>query len=134
MMNQELIDYTHQELLQHKSQIVADYLHCRQASMFFKRYGAELDRCLGILWQESFVNRSMCLLATGGYGRQEMYPHSDLDLAIVCANELSPQDEQDIARFVQILWDIGLAPAAKIGRTVQLLQAAQEGLTSDTAF
>ncbi len=134
MMNQELIDYTHQELLQHKSQIVADYLHCRQASMFFKRYGAELDRCLGILWQESFVNRSMCLLATGGYGRQEMYPHSDLDLAIVCANELSPQDEQDIARFVQILWDIGLAPAAKIGSTVQLLQAAQEDLTSDTAF
>lgn len=134
MMNQELIDYTHQELLQHKSQIVADYLHCRQASMFFKRYGAELDRCLGILWQESFVNRSMCLLATGGYGRQEMYPHSDLDLAIVCANELSPQDEQDIARFVQILWDIGLAPAAKIGSTAQLLQAAQEDLTSDTAF
>ncbi len=134
MMNQELIDYTHQELLQRKSQIVAEYLHCRQASMFFKRYGAELDRCLGILWQESFVNRSMCLLATGGYGRQEMYPHSDLDLAIVCANELSPQDEQDIARFVQILWDIGLAPAAKIGSTVQLLQAAQEDLTSDTAF
>ncbi|MBP6551724.1 MAG: [protein-PII] uridylyltransferase [Vitreoscilla sp.] len=133
-MNQELIDYTHQELLQRKSQIVAEYLHCRQASMFFKRYGAELDRCLGILWQESFVNRSMCLLATGGYGRQEMYPHSDLDLAIVCANELSPQDEQDIARFVQILWDIGLAPAAKIGSTVQLLQAAQEDLTSDTAF
>ena len=134
MMNQELIDYTHQELLQRKSQIVAEYLHCRQASMFFKRYGAELDRCLGILWQESFVNRSMCLLATGGYGRQEMYPHSDLDLAIVCANELSPQDEQDIARFVQILWDIGLAPAAKIGSTVHLLQAAQEDLTSDTAF
>ena len=134
MMNQELIDYTHQELLQRKSQIVAEYLHCRQASMFFKRYGAELDRCLGILWQESFVNRSMCLLATGGYGRQEMYPHSDLDLAIVCANELSPQDEQDIASFVQILWDIGLAPAAKIGSTVQLLQAAQEDLTSDTAF
>ena len=134
MMNQELIDYTHQELLQRKSQIVAEYLHCRQASMFFKRYGAELDRCLGILWQESFVNRSMCLLATGGYGRQEMYPHSDLDLAIVCANELSPQDEQDIARFVQILWDIGLAPAAKIGSTVQMLQAAQEDLTSDTAF
>ncbi len=134
MMNQELIDYTHQELIQHKQQIVTDYVNSRQASMFFKRYGKELDRCLGILWQESFVNRRMCLLAIGGYGRQEMYPHSDLDLAIVCAESLSTEDEHDIARFVQILWDIGLAPAAKIGSTEQLLQAAQDDLTSDTAF
>ena len=77
MMNQELIDYTHQELIQHKQQIVTDYVNSRQASMFFKHYGKELDRCLGILWQEMFVNRRMCLLAIGGYGRQEMYPHSD---------------------------------------------------------
>ena len=134
MMNQELIDYTHQELIQHKQQIVADYVNSRQASMFFKRYGKELDRCLGILWQEMFVNRRMCLLAIGGYGRQEMYPHSDLDLAIVCAESLIHEDEHDIARFVQILWDIGLAPAAKIGSTEQLLQAARDDLTSDTAF
>lgn len=134
MLNAELVDYIQLELTQHKHAIVQDYVKYRNPAMFFRRYGAEVDRTLIRLWQECFVNRPMCLLAIGGFGRQEMYPHSDLDIAIVCQETLSFEDEQLATKFVQILWDLGLAPAAKIGSTAQLLQSALDDLTSDTAF
>lgn len=134
MIHSDVYTYLQQELQQQKQCINKEYLYSRHPSKFFEQYGALLDRCLGMLWQESFVNRPMCLLATGGYGRQEMYPASDLDLAIVASEPLSQEDEQQISQFVQALWDLGLAPAAKIGSMGQLLQAAKDDLTSDTAF
>lgn len=133
-MNAQLIDCLKQELHSRKQAITQDYLSHRHPSRFFEAYGAALDRCLGRLWQEFFINMPVCLIATGGYGRQEMYPHSDVDLAIVSTHILSDAEEQQIARFVQTLWDVGLAPAAKIGSIRQLLLSAQEDLTSDTAF
>ena len=59
--------------------------------------------------------RAMTIIAAGGYGREEMAPHSDVDLAFLCEK---PDDEctvKLIEAILYLLWDLGLT----IGHSVR---------------
>ncbi|MFV2028743.1 [protein-PII] uridylyltransferase [Neisseria sp. S1] len=131
---QTLIQSVQQELRLKKQQAVDAYRENRQPNLFFERYGNALDTALGTLWAEFFAGRPLCLLATGGYGRSEMYPFSDLDLAIVSEEALTEGEQENIALFIQTLWDMQLAPAVKAGSINELCASAAEDITGDTAF
>jgi len=76
----------------------------------------------------------IALLAVGGYGRSEMAPHSDIDIAFLTPMRRAPWCEQVIEAMLYILWDLGL----KVGhssRTVgDMLRMAKEDLTIRTAL
>jgi len=56
----------------------------------------------------------LALVATGGYGRRELHPHSDVDI-LVLLDAQNPEIYQNaFERFFTFLWDIGL----KIGHAV----------------
>jgi len=70
----------------------------------------------------------MALSAVGGFGRGEMHPHSDVDVQILVAEPLSEGGadprEAAIGRWVQVLWDAGLAPGHSVRTPQQCRQAA----------
>lgn len=131
---QTVIHSAAQELKFKKQQAVEAYLEKRQPNIFFDQYGRALDKMLGTLWSVFFSGSRLCLLAIGGYGRDEMYPHSDLDLAIVSETPLTEAQSETITEFIQTLWDMQLVPAAKSGSIAELCESAREDLTADTAF
>ncbi len=75
----------------------------------------------------------LTLVAVGGYGRAEMAPHSDVDIAFITPMKRAPWCEQVIEAMLYILWDLGL----KVGhssRTIDdTLKMAREDLTIRTA-
>ena len=72
---------------------------------------------------------SHCLLAVGGYGREELFPHSDIDVAIVLNTELDPVVHERIASFATFLWDIGLKPGLSVRTIDETVTAAKENQT-----
>lgn len=122
-------------LAQAKSQAMHDYAQHREPRHFFRDYVAAMETALCDLWQHYFGNTShLALLATGGLGRRELYPHSDLDLAIVSAQPLNETEKYNITQFIQKLWDMKLSPAVKSGSLKELCESAKTDLTADTAF
>lgn len=119
---------------QQKELAIRHYLAERQPHEFFSRYGQALDEMMQSLWQHRFAGTPFCLLAIGGYGRGEMYPHSDVDLAIVTPQHPNAAEQEKIAAFVQFLWDAGLEPAVKTGTVAELGESIREDLTAETAF
>src|SRR5664279_1287544 len=69
---------------------------------------------------------SHCLLAVGGYGREELFPHSDIDVAIVLNIEIDPVVHERMASFATFLWDIGLKPGLSV-RTIDETVTAAKG-------
>ncbi len=48
------------------------------------------------------------LIALGGYGRREMYPHSDVDLLILFREAKRKAVENSVTEMLHQLWDLGL--------------------------
>ena len=59
----------------------------------------------------------LTLIAVGGYGRGEMAPYSDVDIAFVTPLKRTPWTEQVIETMLYALWDLGL----KVGHSSRSL-------------
>ncbi len=53
----------------------------------------------------------LTLLAVGGFGRRELFPHSDVDLLILISAEIPASA---LSVFLQSLWDAGLRPSHSV--------------------
>ncbi|HVM94368.1 MAG TPA: [protein-PII] uridylyltransferase [Terriglobales bacterium] len=75
---------------------------------------ALVDSLVLRLWTEivsadSHAPKNFALVATGGYGRGWLFPHSDIDLLFLHADASTEADFKDpIRRFSQELWDLRL--------------------------
>jgi [protein-PII] uridylyltransferase len=78
-----------------------------------RRRALSVDALFKALWRQELgkdVDRTgVAVLATGGYGRRQLFPYSDIDLLYLFANEDVERDFREASRACnQALWDIGL--------------------------
>ncbi|HEV2977685.1 MAG TPA: [protein-PII] uridylyltransferase [Casimicrobiaceae bacterium] len=87
------------------------------------------DRVLRGLWTEIAPPPGLALVAVGGYGRGELFPHSDVDVVLLLPRPLAAMAETTascIERFIGLLWDTGLEIGHSV-RTVDECEAEMEG-------
>lgn len=97
--------------------------------ILIRQYTRAIDHIIIRLWQQSGPGRKCTLFATGGYGRRELFPGSDIDLAILLPSEATAHQRHAIERFIQQLWDIGLKP----GHSVRTLPQTHDAARADAA-
>lgn len=91
-----------------------------------------IDSILKQMWQaQDSIFDSMALLAVGGYGRQELHPHSDIDIAILLphAHDSAEDRERDekLSHWITSLWDLNL----DIGHSVRTVSDCEREAGSD---
>mgnify|MGYP001996797220 CR=1 FL=1 len=84
------------------------------------------------------ANRSsgerLALIAVGGYGRGEMCPHSDVDIAFVTPDKPTSWCEQVIEAILYYLWDLSLTVGHSSRSLNEVVRMAKEDLTIRTAL
>lgn len=73
-------------------------------------------------------------MAVGGYGRAEMCPHSDVDIAFLTPQRDAPWCEQVIEAMLYLLWDLGLKVGHSTRTPTDMLRMARDDLTIRTAL
>ncbi len=79
-----------------------------------------VDRTIREVWRASGMPSLTTLVAVGGYGRGQLFPHSDVDVLILLPHEADGAgqvDTQVLERFLATLWDVGLEASHAV-RTV----------------
>ena len=76
----------------------------------------------------------LAIVAVGGYGRAEMAPHSDIDIAFITPMRRSPWCEQVIEAMLYLLWDLGLKVGHSSRTVSDTMRMAKEDLTIRTAL
>lgn len=72
-------------------------------------------------WRES-----VCLVALGGYGREELFPFSDIDIMILYRPEISGQVEKVTDSVLYPLWDTGLEVGHGVRTVAESISHAEE--------
>ncbi|MEO1867106.1 MAG: [protein-PII] uridylyltransferase, partial [Methylococcales bacterium] len=110
-----------QQLEQQQHAIFTQFNPAYPVDTLLKQRSRLIDDALSACWNHFLGEQSHlgALLAVGGYGRQEMFPYSDVDILILIDQQaLTPTQTQLLEKFSSFLWDIGLKPGQSI-RTIK---------------
>ena len=77
---------------------------------------------------------TMTVLATGGYGRGELAPYSDIDLMFLLPYKLTPRTEQVVEYVLYTLWDLGLKVGHATRSTDEAVRLSRDDITIRTSL
>lgn len=80
------------------------------------------------------TGEELAVVAVGGYGRQELAPHSDIDILFLCHYKRTPHVEQMAEFLLYKLWDLGLKVGQAVRSVDECIKLAQSDLTVQTAL
>ncbi len=110
------------------------YLKGRKPGWLLREHARLIDRTLQALWRAHGPASGMALVATGGYGRGELFPCSDVDVLILLGAEPAAEDRERLERLVGMFWDVGLEIAHSVRTVDACVETAQADITIETSL
>nr|WP_133000043.1 [protein-PII] uridylyltransferase [Luteimonas arsenica] len=94
-----------------------------------------VDAMVAGAWRRCFPQPAgLALFAVGGYGRGELFPHSDIDLLVLSDEDPGMAAGSALSRLFALLWDCGLPVSHSVRSAAQCTEVAAEDLTVMTAL
>ena len=110
------------------------YLRKPHPARLLRGHTQLIDRTLRGLWKAMQPARHATLVATGGYGRGELFPSSDIDILILLAREPVPAERERLERLIGMLWDIGLDVGHSVRTVEGCIEVAADDITIQTTL
>ena len=96
------------------------------------------DEALRALWQGAGVPAGLALVAVGGFGRGELFPHSDVDVLVLAPDGLAldqdPRLKRTVEDFIGSCWDAGLEIGSAVRTVDECVAQAQADVTVQTSL
>ena len=96
-----------------------------------------VDQTLLTLWEHAAMPSGAALLAVGGYGRGELFPHSDVDVLVLLPPAHAGGSDAlktSIEAFITACWDIGLEIGSSVRTVAECVALAESDVTVQTAL
>ena len=134
-----------------KSALLAHFRESRAtapaATRLVRALARHVDQTLLELWEHALMPPGAALVAVGGYGRAELYPHSDVDVLVLLppGNQLAgarlgtPGAANDALKssvegFITACWDIGLEIGSRVRTVDECIAESESDVTVQTAL
>lgn len=96
------------------------------------------DEALKDLWQAAGLPAGIALVAVGGFGRGELFPHSDVDVLLLMPDGISCEHDgklkQKVETFIGSCWDAGLEIGSSVRTLEECIAQASEDVTVQTSL
>ncbi len=130
---------------QYRAQKAALFESLRQTSTSTRIARKALQQLSGLadvllrkLWDHTGLCHPYALLAVGGYGRGELFPHSDVDVLVLLPDDCSPDTDkvlkQRLEAFIGSCWDVGLEIGSRVRTLSSCLAEADKDVTVQTSL
>ena len=118
--------------------IVASGASTRSVKRQLRDLSHVADDVLRQLWQQAHFSSSLSLLAVGGYGRGELFPHSDIDVLILLPEGMNAEADEafknSASNFITSCWDAGLEIGSSVRTLSEALSDAHIDVTIQTSL
>src|SRR2546430_3147025 len=117
-----------------RAALQAKFRERADGSMVLREHRRLVDRVLKEMWRQLRLPAPLALLAVGGYGRGELYPHSDIDVLVLLQDPASAGLASQIEKLVGRLWDTGLELAHSVRTVAECVEEARKDVTVMTSL
>lgn len=106
-----------------------------EVAVLLQRRAQTVDAVVIHVWRACLGDASACdLLATGGYGRGLLFPHSDIDLLVLGEEDDLTRQARALEAFFACLWTIGLRPGHALRSPAQCSELARKDVSVFTSL
>lgn len=131
----EFVAAVKQALLEYRATLAVRLSKRVAIETLISQYCGFIDTIVVRAWQLSMPKDvPIALIATGGYGRGELYPYSDIDLLLCAEGEVQNANYQGFSAFFSLLWDAGLKLGHAVRSPAQCVDACQDDVSTCTAL
>ncbi len=110
----------------------------RQLHRSLRQLAHLVDGLLIRLWQQAGFADDLALIAVGGFGRGELFPHSDVDVLVLLpdgqAPETTPGLQAQLEAFIGSCWDSGLEIGSSVRTVSECLAESERDITVQTSL
>ena len=103
-----------------------------------RKLSALTDTLLCSLRQHTGLPEQVALVAVGGFGRQQLFPYSDVDvLLLLPGTERGDTDQarcEHIENFIRSCWDVGLEIGSSVRTVSECITEAAQDVTVQTSL
>ena len=121
-------------LISERNALKERFFEVGAAAQLLRRLSLLADRCLRDVWRRCEMPSSLALVAVGGYGRGQLFPHSDVDILIVLPDVATEDPRHKLEKLVGVLWDIGLEVGHSVRTIDECIELAQQDITIQTTL
>lgn len=115
-------------LARERAALKTSFLDNGRSTPYLYRHACLVDRIFRTVWRDAGLPPELSLVAVGGYARQTLFPHSDVDVLILLPASDSPWRER-VGELVAPFWDMGL----EIGHSVRSIEECLDEAARDIA-
>jgi [protein-PII] uridylyltransferase len=110
----------------------------RAVGGLLRRLARHADAALTLLWKQAGFPPAFALLAVGGYGRGELFPHSDVDVLVLMPDGTAADDNPELKTrleaFIGSCWDTGLEIGSSVRTVAECVAQAESDVTVQTSL
>lgn len=105
-------------LRQERDDLIETFSRGGSVDRLVRGLSRSVDQVLRDAVEPGRVAKFAAVIAVGGYGRSELFPHSDVDILILLRRPATESDSKIIEGLIGLLWDIGVP----LGHSVRTLE------------
>ncbi|HZY18506.1 MAG TPA: [protein-PII] uridylyltransferase [Ramlibacter sp.] len=110
----------------------------RSIGPLLRRLARHVDAVLQSLWRELGFPDGFVLAAVGGYGRGELFPHSDVDVLLLLPDGVQADADEGLRQrletFIGRCWDTGLEIGSSVRTVEECVAQARADVTIQTSL
>ena len=110
----------------------------RGINAMLQKLARQADATLRALWEASGFSGEFALVAVGGFGRGELFPHSDVDVLLLLPDDVDADNDPKLKRrieaFISNCWDTGLEIGSSVRTVADCVAESAKDVTVQTSL
>ncbi len=116
--------------LRRKRDVLRDaFFASPDTARLLRDHASLVDHVIREVFTECAMPRDVAAVAVGGYGRGQLYPHSDVDVLVLLPSGVTPPAGA-IEHFFATLWDIGI----ELSHAVRTMEECEGEMAADVTI
>ncbi len=117
-----------------KQVLFAEFDANNQVNPLVTKLRRAVDVALTEAWTGLELPGDVALVAVGGYGRGELFPHSDVDVLLLLPGEPDAEMAAKLERFIGLCWDLGLEIGSSVRTVDDCIRESAADITIRTSL